>query len=83
MMGENNCKGLLERVLEITIERGEVSQEKSIGYHQEYKEGCLGDMEILLSGEDYTEFPDTYVIFICDLEPFGDDKYRYIGICLR
>lgn len=40
-------------------------------------------MEILLSGEDYTEFPDTYVIFICDLEPFGDDKYRYIGICLR
>lgn len=37
MMDENNCKGLLERVLEIPIERVEVSREKSIVYHPEYK----------------------------------------------
>ena len=37
MMDEENCKGLLERVLEIPIERVEVSREKSIVYHPEYK----------------------------------------------
>ena len=37
MMDENNCKGLLERVLEIPIDRVEVSREKSIVYHPEYK----------------------------------------------
>ena len=37
MMDENNCKGLLERVLEILIDRVEVSREKSIVYHPEYK----------------------------------------------
>ena len=111
MMDENNCKGLLERVLEIPIDRVEVSREKSIVYHPEYKgvrldvyakdecqshynvemqvkrKAALGkrsryyqsqmDMELLLSGEDYSELPDTYVIFICDFDPFGQKKYRY------
>lgn len=35
------------------------------------------DMEILLSGLRYKELPDTYVIFICDFDPFGKAKYRY------
>ena len=35
------------------------------------------DMEMLLAGEDYTELPKTYVIFICDFDPFGEGKYRY------
>lgn len=111
MMDENNCKGLLERVLEIPIDRVEVSREKSIVYRPEYKgvrldvyakDECqshynvemqvkrkvaLGkrsryyqsqmDMELLLSGEDYSELPDTYVIFICDFDPFEEEKYRY------
>ena len=111
MMDENNCKGLLERVLEIPIDRVEVSREKSIVYHPEYKgvrldvyakdecqshydvemqvkrKTALGkrsryyqsqmDMELLLSGEDYSELPDTYVIFICDFDPFEEEKYRY------
>lgn len=34
-------------------------------------------MELLLSGSDYTELPDVYVIFICDFDPFGKKKYRY------
>ena len=111
MMDEDNCKGLLERVLEIPIDRVDVSKEKSIVYHPEYKgvrldvyakdekqtrynvemqverKLALGkrsryyqsqmDMEMLLTGEDYTELPNTYVIFICDFDPFGKDKYRY------
>ena len=111
MMDEDNCKGLLERVLEIQIDRVDVSKEKSIVYHPEYKgvrldvyakdekqtrynvemqverKPALGkrsryyqsqmDMEMLLTGEDYTELPNTYVIFICDFDPFGKDKYRY------
>lgn len=98
MMDEDNCKGLLERVLEIPIDRVDVSKEKSIVYHPEYKgvrldvyakdekqtrynvemqverKSALGkrsryyqsqmDMEMLLTGEDYTELPNIYVIFI-------------------
>lgn len=89
MMDEDNCKGLLERVLEIQIDRVDVSKEKSIVYHPEYKGVRLDvyakdekqtryNMEMLLTGEDYTELPNTYVIFICDFDPFGKDKYRYI-----
>ena len=35
------------------------------------------DMELLLSGLPYAELPDTYVIFVCDFDPFGLKKYRY------
>ena len=111
MMDEENCKGLLERVLQIPIDHVEISREKSIVYHPEYKgvrldvyakdenqtrynvemqvqkKPALGkrsryyqsqmDMELLLAGEDYTELPNTYVIFICDFDPFGEKKYQY------
>ena len=30
-----------------------------------------------MSGEAYENLPDTYVIFICDFDPFGDGLYRY------
>ena len=32
---------------------------------------------MLLTGEEYTGLPNTYVIFICDFDPFGKEKYRY------
>jgi predicted transposase/invertase (TIGR01784 family) len=100
----------LELVLEIPIERVEVSREKSIVYNPEYKGVRLDvyakdenhthyniemqvrnqrlekrsryyhsqmDMELLLSGVEYEELPDTYVVFICDYDPFGAGKYRY------
>ena len=35
------------------------------------------DMELLLSGAEYPDLPNTYVIFICDFDPFGAGKYRY------
>ena len=34
-------------------------------------------MDALLAGDSYENLPDTYVIFICDFDPFGDGLYRY------
>lgn len=111
MSDPNNCKELLEMILQIPIERVEVSKEKSIVYHPEYKgvrldvyakddnnthydvemqsvkKKAIGkraryyhsqiDMELLRSGEDYDKLPDSYVIFVCDFDPFGLRKYCY------
>lgn len=35
------------------------------------------DMELLKSGEDYDTLPDTYVIFVCDFDPYGEGLYCY------
>lgn len=35
------------------------------------------DMELLLTGSDYAQLPDSYVIFLCDFDPFYKKKYRY------
>ena len=35
------------------------------------------DMELLLRGHGYEELPESYVIFICDFDPFGEKKYQY------
>ncbi len=112
MSDETNCRRLLELVLGFPIEKVEVSKEKSIIYHPEYKgirldvyakdekrthynvemqavrSRALGkraryyhsqlDMDLLSSGAKYSELPNAYVIFICDFDPFGLKKYRYI-----
>ena len=106
---KNNCKGFLERALSIKVEHVEISTEKNIVYHPEYKgvrldvyakdenntryniemqvlkQPALGrrsryyqsqmDMELL--AKEYAELPDSYVIFLCDFDPFGEGKYRY------
>lgn len=111
MIEPENCKGFLERALQIEIDHVEVSLEKSIVYHQEYKgvrldvyakdekntrynvemqvlrRAALGkrsryyqsqmDMEILLVGSEYENLPDSYVIFVCDFDPFGKKKHVY------
>ena len=111
MAEEANCRALLERITEIPIEKVEISREKTIVYHPEYKgvrldiyakdennthynvemqvaqKAALGrrarfyrsqmDMELLLAGEEYARLPDSYVIFICDYDPFGGGYYRY------
>ncbi|MBO5167132.1 MAG: Rpn family recombination-promoting nuclease/putative transposase [Lachnospiraceae bacterium] len=112
VMGDADiCRRLLEMILQFPIESVEVSQEKSIVYHPEYKgirldvyakdanrthynvemqairEKTPGkrtryyhsqiDMEILLSGAMYADLPNTYVIFICDFDPFGKGRYCY------
>ena len=111
MSDEENCKGFLERALPIKVDHVEISTEKSIVYHPEYKgvrldvyakdgnntrynvemqvlkQPALGrrsryyqsqmDMELLAKGCEYAELPDSYVIFLCDFDPFGERKYRY------
>ena len=111
MSDEENCKGFLERALPIKVDHVEISTEKSIVYHPEYKgvrldvyakdenntrynvemqvlkQLALGrrsryyqshmDMDLLVKGCEYAELPDSYVIFLCDFDPFGEGKYRY------
>ncbi len=119
MCDEENCRRLLELILEIPIERVEVSKEKSMVFHPEYKgvrldvyardadnthynvemqavrQDVLGkraryyhsqiDMDLLSSGKEYAELPSTYVIFICDFDPFAKKKYRYTfrNVCME
>ena len=35
------------------------------------------DMELLSTGFDYEQLPESYVIFICDFDPIGLGKYKY------
>lgn len=35
------------------------------------------DMNLISTGTRYKELPDTFVIFICDYDPFGKKKYCY------
>lgn len=111
MMDTDICREFLELVLGFPIAKVEVSREKSIVYHPEYRgvrldiyakdeQGtrynvemqvlkkpqlvkCIRfyhsqmDMELLNSGMDYTELPDTYVIFLCDFDPFSAEKFCY------
>ncbi len=111
MLDEDNCKEFLEKALQIPIDHVEVSTEKNIVYHPEYKgvrldvyakdekntrynvemqvstQNSLGlrsryyqsqmDMEMLLSGSEYAELPNSYVIFICDFDAFNEQKYKY------
>lgn len=111
MSDPENCRELLEMILSISIDRIEVSKEKSMVYHPEYKgvrldvyardeentcynvemqasrRPVLGkrsryyqsqmDMEMLQSGRDYEELPKSFVVFICDFDPFGKELYRY------
>ena len=49
---------------------------KALGKRSRYYHSQM-DMELLLTGEKYSSLPNTYVIFICDFDPFGEGKYRY------
>ena len=110
MMQEDNCKKFLEMLLEIQIQKIEISYEKCLIFNPDCKgvrldvyandenntrydiemqvvEQELGkriryyhsqmDMDILERGRRYKELPATYVIFICDFDPFKRGKYCY------
>ena len=86
MSNAEQCRHLLELVLEMKILEVNVVAEKTISYHPEYhgvrldvmaEEAAQMDMDALLAGESYDKLPDTYVIFICDFAPFDSRLYRY------
>ena len=54
----------------------QVKDKKNLPKRSRYYHAQL-DMDALLTGIDYNELPDTYVIFICDYDPIGDQLYRY------
>ena len=56
------------------IEMQVVKQE--LGKRSRYYHSQM-DMELLLKGHSYEELPDSFVIFICDFDPFGEKKYQY------
>ena len=58
-------------IVEMQVSRKSKPGKRSRYYHSQI------DMDLLLSGHDYAELPDAYVIFICDFDPFGRKKYRY------
>ena len=111
MSEEENCTRFLEMVLGFSISRIDVSYERNMVYHPEYKGIRLDvyakdqnnkrynvemqvkrdvalvkrsryyhsqmDMELLAAGTSYEELPDTFVIFLCDYDPFGKGLYCY------
>ena len=110
MMEGDNCKRLLEIILQMSIKEIQIDYEKTLTYHPDYHGIRLDiiaededkthynvemqvsdtplvkrsryyhsqiDMGSLLTGQSYDQLPETYVIFICDYDPFGYGKYQY------
>jgi len=57
--------------VEMQVESEQGLEKRTRYYHSQL------DSDALLTGKSYEELPDTYVIFICDFDPFGDNLYRY------
>ncbi len=62
----------------------QVVKKPALGKRSRYYHSQI-DMELLISGKDYGELSDAFVIFICDFDPFGMGKYRYTfrNLCLE
>jgi predicted transposase/invertase (TIGR01784 family) len=54
----------------------QVQKEPEPGKRSRYYHSQI-DMELLQAGAAYSTLPGSYVIFICDYDPFGRGKYRY------
>lgn len=59
-------------------------REPALGKRARYYHSHI-DMELLLSGNYYSKLPNTYVIFICDFDPFMRGKYCYTfeNLCIE
>ena len=59
-------------------------KEAALGKRARYYHSHI-DMELLLSGDEYSNLPNTYVIFICDFDPFLRGKYCYTfeNLCIE
>ena len=54
----------------------QVKKKTALGKRSRYYHSQMV-MEALASGEDYETMPDTFVIFVCDFDPFGEHLYYY------
>ena len=51
-------------------------RKKALGRRARYYQGQM-TAGLLKAGENYDQLPDTYVIFVCDFDPFGEGRYKY------
>ena len=54
----------------------QVKYKENLGKRNRYYHSQI-DMDLLTTGTDYDLLPDSYVIFICDFDPFHQKKYCY------
>ena len=54
----------------------QMRRKKDLGKRSRYYHSQIV-MEALESGEEYETIPDTFVIFVCDFDPFGKGLYCY------
>ena len=54
----------------------QVKKKSELGKRSRYYHSQI-DMECLLSGSEYEVLPNTFVIFVCDFDPFGMQHYCY------
>ena len=54
----------------------QVLRKKNLGKRSRYYHSQI-DIEIFLAGMEYGKLPDSYVIFVCDFDPFYKKKYKY------
>ena len=54
----------------------QVVQRSSLGKRSRYYHSHM-DMDQLTAGREYQELPASWVIFLCDFDPFGCGKFRY------
>ena len=54
----------------------QVLRKKNLGKRSRYYHSQI-DKELLLTGMEYGNLPDAYVIFVCDFDPFYKKKYMY------
>lgn len=57
--------------VEMQVKKKDNLPKRSRYYHSQM------DMDMLTTGVDYEKLPECYVIFICDFDPFGDERFVY------
>ena len=61
----------------------QMRKKKDLGKRSRYYHSQMV-MEALASGEEYETLPDTFVIFVCDFDPFGERLYAIpLGMNVR
>ena len=55
----------------------QVGEKKDIPHRSRYYQGLMDTKELPSGSKDYRDLADTYVIFICQFDPFGEEKCCY------
>ena len=70
-----------DKVFDIEIQNNSgISLPKRMRYYQ-----SMVDMDSLLKGQDYSELKESFIIFICNFDPFHQDLpcYTFKNLCIQ